>query len=129
MGSGGAGLWVAFLWVLGSHSLLVQGDRAGLQLFEGIRLFSNEIALDLVLQTIVEGRDDDGGVPKLGLQHHLLEMLSISADRADLLESGKESLLGLLLGIQVSPLVLEVLLELLPVEQVVGALGSVISAL
>jgi len=51
----------------------VQGDGHAFELVELVRPSSNEIALDLILEAVVECRGDHLGIPELSLQCGFLE--------------------------------------------------------
>jgi hypothetical protein len=81
---------------------------------------------DLVFESIVECRGDDVRITEFSFQDHFFKELCIPLDQACLFESSKETLSGLLLGVQVSLFKSEVLLEFFPDTQVVGGAVTII---
>jgi len=108
--------------VLGSHVLLIEGDGEGLEIIEVVGSLSNQIALDLVFEALIERQSDDLFVLEFHLEDKLLECFDILADGAGLLQACVEAIAGLLLGIEVCPLVNEILLEQFPANKVGGSL-------
>lgn len=92
---------------------------SGFRIFELLEIIgSSADTLALILDAFVEGRGNHFGVVNFCLQCEFLKKLGISLDGTGLLKSVQELLPGLLLGVQVGPLELEVLLELPPVQEV-----------
>ena len=72
---------------------------------------ANQVHLDFRFEASIEGGGEDPLIGKFSLEDYLLEGFGVPADRAGLLDSDVESVLGLLLQVQVSPLELELVLE------------------
>ena len=101
------------------HALLVQANCDGLELLECVGVVANQVHLDFRFEASVEGGGKDLLVSEFHLEDYLLEGFSVLVDGAGLLDSDMESVLGLLLQVQVSPLELELILEQPPGEEVV----------
>jgi len=112
-GGAGHGLWfdVTTVGVLGSHSFLIEGDSESLEVVQVIRASSDQIALNLELEALIECGRDHFVIVEFCLKDELLESFDISANRSGLLQAGMETIASLLLRVEVSPLVEEIPLE------------------
>jgi hypothetical protein len=106
--------------LLSSHPLLVEHDSKSLEVVKVVGSSANHELLDLELETVVEHGNKDGFITPPRFQDQLLKLLDISADGASLSDHIGELVLGLLLGVQVSPFEWEILLEEFPAHEVVG---------
>jgi hypothetical protein len=106
--------------LLSHHPLLVEHDSESLEVVEVVGSSANHELLDLKLETIVEHGNEDGFIVPPRFQDQLLKLLDISADGAGLSDHIGKLVLGLLLGMQVGPFELEILLEEFPAHEVVG---------
>jgi hypothetical protein len=113
------GLRIMLVRLLGSHPLLIEHDGEGLEVIKVVGLLANHELLDLKLETIVEHGDKDGFVMPSSFQDQFLKLFDIPVDGAGLSDHVGKLVLGLLLGVQVSPFEVEILLEEFPAHEVV----------
>jgi len=82
---GGLGFRVVPVGILGGHTLLVEDDGKHLEIIKVVGSSSNQIALDLVFEALIECQHDDFLVVEFSLEDELLECFDVPADGAGLL--------------------------------------------
>ena len=117
-------LCIASVGVVGATSLLVQGNGKGPEVLEVVGSLTNHVEPDLSLESSEKGCSGIVVRLKFHFEDELIEELGVPVDGSGLLQSSEEPLLGLLLGVHVAPLQLEVFLKGTPVSVVCLGMGG-----